>query len=260
MSEQFKICSNKECGKLLPLNEFKLVKSRKKQYYHSLCLNCYRKKDKEYKKKKYSDPKYREKAITKSKNYSLKNKESISIKNKEKHKKYYAKNKEKILASTKKYYQENKEWYKEYRQQYEKTHPRKNRKRNRSLIDKIRSSISRSISKKIKKMGETKIDSIIKYLDFNFNELKLHIESQFESWMNWDNFGKYDPKTWNDNDSSTWKWQIDHIIPHSEFKYASMEENSFKECWKLNNLRPYSAKQNVLDGCYRVRHKEKKDE
>jgi hypothetical protein len=37
-----------------------------------------------------------------------------------------------------------------------------------------------------------------------------------------------------------------------------MEEESFKNCWKLNNLRPYSAKQNVLDGCYRARHKEKK--
>jgi len=27
-----------------------------------------------------------------------------------------------------------------------------------------------------------------------------------------------------------------------------------EKCWSLNNLRPYSAKQNILDGIYKVRH------
>lgn len=27
-----------------------------------------------------------------------------------------------------------------------------------------------------------------------------------------------------------------------------------KECWSLSNLRPYSSKQNHLDGCTKVRH------
>jgi hypothetical protein len=49
------------------------------------------------------------------------------------------------------------------------------------------------------------------------------------------------------NKSTTWTWNIDHIIPHSTFKYISMEDQSFKECWSLTNLRPYSAKQNILD-------------
>ena len=46
-----------------------------------------------------------------------------------------------------------------------------------------------------------------------FNELKNYIESLFEPWMNWNNWGKYDVKTWNDNDQSTWVWNLDHIVP-----------------------------------------------
>lgn len=38
------------------------------------------------------------------------------------------------------------------------------------------------------------------------------------------------------------------IVPHSKFKYTSMEDQSFQKCWALINLRPYSAKQNLLDG------------
>lgn len=27
-----------------------------------------------------------------------------------------------------------------------------------------------------------------------------------------------------------------------------MEDEEFKKCWALSNLRPYSAKQNIIDG------------
>lgn len=50
------------------------------------------------------------------------------------------------------------------------------------------------------------------------------------------------------------RWQLDHIIPHSEFKYISVENEVFKKCWALENLRPYSAKQNLLDGVNKTRH------
>lgn len=87
--------------------------------------------------------------------------------------------------------------------------------------------------------------SFKKYLTYTLDELKQHIESQFEPWMTWDNWGVYDCKSWNDNDISTWTWQIDHIIPHSKFKYVSMNDENFKKCWKLNNLRPLSSKHNL---------------
>lgn len=54
---------------------------------------------------------------------------------------------------------------------------------------------------------------------------------------------KYDQKR-----LSTWTWQLDHIIPQNKFKYSSMQDIDFIRCWSLENLRPYSAKQNILDG------------
>lgn len=73
--------------------------------------------------------------------------------------------------------------------------------------------------------------------------------------MNWNNHGKYDSKTWDDNDSSTWTWQLDHIIPHSDLPYQSMTDENFLKCWALDNLRPLSSKQNLIDGTTRARHK-----
>ena len=89
--------------------------------------------------------------------------------------------------------------------------------------------------------------SVLKYLDYTIKELKEHLEKLFEPWMNWDNWGKYNNKTWNDEDESTWTWQIDHIIPQSTLPYISMEDENFKKCWALENLRPYSAKLNNKD-------------
>jgi hypothetical protein len=100
-----------------------------------------------------------------------------------------------------------------------------------------------------------------------FQEMKYHIEDLFSApynltrdgkvWMTWENWGKYDPKTWDDNDPSTWTWQLDHIIPQSDLPYTSMQDENFKKCWSLENLRPLSAKQNFLDGVRRTRHAKK---
>jgi len=65
--------------------------------------------------------------------------------------------------------------------------------------------------------------------------------------MSWDNHGRYVLKEWKDNDQSTWKWHLDHIIPHSTFNYSSMDCEEFRQCWALSNLRLHSAKQNVAD-------------
>ena len=75
--------------------------------------------------------------------------------------------------------------------------------------------------------------------------------------MSWDNWGIYNKDAWDNNDSSTWTWQIDHIIPRSDLPYTNMTEDNFKKCCALENLRPLSAKQNQLDGVNRTRHKSK---
>ena len=78
-------------------------------------------------------------------------------------------------------------------------------------------------------------------LEHNIIQLRQHIERQFDDNMNWDNYGIY--------------WHIDHIIPQSCLPYTSMEEDNFKKCWALNNLRPLEAKENMTDGSTRIRHK-----
>src|SRR5271165_4931052 len=106
----------------------------------------------------------------------------------------------------------------------------------------IRGSISASINFHLKTNGNSKLGkSCIKYLPYTIQELIKYLESQFEPWMSWTNYGKYNSKTWDDGNPITWTWQIDHIKPHSLFDYKSMEEEEFKECWALENLRPYSS-------------------
>lgn len=70
------------------------------------------------------------------------------------------------------------------------------------------------------------------FLLYNIEDLKKYLEDQFENWMNW---GKYT------------SWNIDYIIPSSFFKYKSKKEE-FCKCWALSNLRPLSAKANIIDG------------
>ena len=112
------------------------------------------------------------------------------------------------------------------------------------------------INQALFKQGLSKNSSpIIKYLSYNINQLKQHLESLFEPWMTWENWGRYNSKSWNPNDSSTWTWQIDHIIPQSDLPYTSMADDNFKVCWDLSNLRPYSALLNQSDGAKRIRHK-----
>jgi len=61
-------------------------------------------------------------------------------------------------------------------------------------------------------------------------ELKNKIESQFEIWMSWDNYG------YGKN-----KWVIDHIIPLSS---ATNEEELYKLC-HYSNLQPLSWEENM---------------
>ena len=187
-----------------------------------------------------------------------------------------------MIANQKSYYEDNKERRLEYQIQYAKDHKvdkkdydKVYRQENKAILNKkrvaydsnrmktdqvfrLRKLVSLTIRIYIKKSNSSKNRiSIKKYLTYSFKELKDHIEKQFEPWMTWENQGSYFVSKWNDDDSSTWKWQLDHIIPQSDLPYISMEDDNFKKCWALENLRPYSAKQNLLDGTTRIRHEGK---
>lgn len=119
----------------------------------------------------------------------------------------------------------------------------------------IRKSLSYSIWKTLKQLNSSKNnEKCIDYLSYTIEELKQYLEVLFEPWMTWDNYGSYKKSTWDDNDSSTWTWNIDHIIPQSDLPYISMEDENFNKCWTLSNLRPLSSKQNLLDGVNKNRH------
>lgn len=177
--------------------------------------------------------------------YSAKNREKIRQYGKE----YEKTNKTKIKDRKAKYLLNNKEKLKKKRREKAKN------KRKNCIEFKLKANVSRAVRHILSRTnGSKKGESLLKYVDWSVEELKKHLENQFENWMNWENWGKYDPKTWNDNDSNTWKWEIDHIKPQSTLKFASLNDDNFKECWNLENLRPLNAKQNFLDGIYKIRH------
>lgn len=120
---------------------------------------------------------------------------------------------------------------------------------------KLRKNVSYAIWEALKKNKSSKQnENFLEHLPYTIKELKEHLESQFEPWMNWNNWGVYNAQAWDDEDQATWTWQIDHIIPQSMLKYSSMQDGNFVKCWALNNLRPLSAKKNNLDGVKRIRH------
>lgn len=145
---------------------------------------------------------------------------------------YRSENKEKIAA------------YRQTSEYKEKRRERKKRRRQNDPIFRLRENISNAVNKAIQNGKSSKAgQSILKYLEYTIDDLKNHIEAQFDENMTWKNYGSY--------------WQLDHIIPQSDLLYSSMEEENFKVCWALPNLRPLEASQNSSDGASRSRHKKR---
>jgi hypothetical protein len=199
-----------------------------------------------------------------SRNYANANK----TKKAESDRRYRENNKEALKASKKVYVENNLEevklrqqnWYLsnrdeilEDRKEYRETHKNERNaherdRRENDPVYRLRTNMSKLINHQMKKFSSSKDGSITQYLPYTIDELKRHLEKQFEPWMTWDNYGKYNAKTWDDNMPATWTWNIDHIIPQSSLPYSSINNDNFKKCWSLDNLRPLSAKQNVLLG------------
>lgn len=65
---------------------------------------------------------------------------------------------------------------------------------------------------------------------YTLEELKAHLEKLFQSEMNWANYGK---------------WHIDHIRPKNSFSFTTYNDKGFKDCWRLSNLQPLWAVDNI---------------
>jgi hypothetical protein len=85
----------------------------------------------------------------------------------------------------------------------------------------------------IKRQGYSKTSKTQDILGCSFEELKLHLESKFEDWMTWDNYGKY-------NGEFGYGWDIDHIIPIS----TAVNENEVIQLNNFINLQPLCSKIN----------------
>jgi hypothetical protein len=161
---------------------------------------------------------------------------------------YYQENRDAVLSSQKEYQAANKDKVRESKRRSE-----KNREKNDPSF-KLRKRVSAQVRDHLRRFGSSKKgNSILEFLNYSVDDLRAHLEKQFGPWMTWDNYGFFDSKTWDDEDQTTWTWSIDHIIPQYRLPYQAMDEDNFKKCWALENLRPLSAKQNLLDGVNKVR-------
>jgi len=70
-------------------------------------------------------------------------------------------------------------------------------------------------------------------VNFTTDDLKAHLELQFNDGMSWENYGE---------------WHIDHIRPISSFNIESYTDDDFIKCWSLDNLQPLWAIDNLKKG------------
>ena len=164
----------------------------------------------------------------------LKKSDISRIKHNEAGKRFRDKNPEKVLESSKRYREINADKLAQKRKSDERKLYNRNYMRNRRQDEafRLKSNISRQISLSLKKRNGSKYgQGVFQKLGYSISQLKEHLQNQFDKNMNWENYGSY--------------WHIDHIIPHSNFTYLNLDDDSFKECWKLENLRPLEAKENI---------------
>lgn len=159
----------------------------------------------------------------------------------EKNRDRYNQKKEYILNQKKEYYSNNKEEinkknrdrYDKKKEQYRKTiYKRRDFLRETDGMFRLKE----SISKRIREILLEKKDGVptLNIVGYTKEELRTHIEKQFDENMSWDNYGSY--------------WHLEHIIPKSLYDFSSNVE--IKKAWSLRNLRPLEASENLSKGSY----------
>lgn len=216
-----KIC--RECKQEKDIEQFNR-KKQSKDGHDSLCKEC----QKQYDINRRKNPK----RVEYCKNYN---------------KKYYQDNNEHLKEYQRHYYQDNKEHYYEYekergkrpeRIEYTNQHNKKYRQENlerlrewdkqRDRENKLNRNFSRAICHALKgNKAEQHWENLVPY---NLQQLKEHLEAQFDENMNWANYGEY--------------WEIDHIIPQNLFNITVANNREFQICWSLMNLRPLEKSAN----------------
>ena len=207
------------------------IKDSKKEYLKEY-LKKNKEKLKEDKKKYYKDNK--EKLKEDKKIYYENNKEYIKIKNS----KYREDNNESIKEYRKEYYENNKEKIKIINNEYrinnkDKINKQQKERLNDDNLYRLSLYTRNMINKAFNSINSKKNSKTSKILGCSFEEFKLHLESKFEDWMTWENYGKY-------NGELNYGWDIDHKIPLS----SAVTEEDIYRLNHFTNLQPLCSYNN----------------
>jgi hypothetical protein len=232
-----------KCKEVKKLDDFPINPKHKDRYLNR-CILCVKEYAKNYRlenpdSQRKADHKFRTNNPDKIKASQKK----WAAKNEDYSKEYYENNKKQKLKKGKEWYENNKErkqftnkeWVKNNKESINTR--RNNWTKNRRKVDflfRLKENIKSSIRQSITERKFRKSSNTTQILGCSFEELKIHLESKFEPWMNYDNYGLYHI------DLLQYGWDIDHIIPLSS---AICEEDVLK----LNhytNLQPLCSKVN----------------
>ena len=211
-----------KCDNIFPATRTFFSKQKRGLYgYGAWCCNC---------KKAYYVKNKKHIAKLRKLNY-INNKEKANKQNNE----WYVKNKEKRLKQIYDYREKNEDKVKIWNEKGNKIHVQRTKERRKTdPVFKLKNTISNLIRRSLKVKNVTKKNKSASILGCTIEEFKIYIESLFEPWMNWANYGPCKPELGR-------TWNFDHIIPSNS---AKTEE----EVIKLNhytNLRPLDSVENI---------------
>ncbi len=232
----------KKCKQEKELNNFGIDK-KQCDGLNRVCKQCRQAFSKEHSKTLYEKNKvWKENNVDKIKEYQKQYQKQYQ-------KNYYQNNVDKIkeyaknnVDRRKEHYQNNVEKLKKRRKEYyynnkEKTlltnNAYRNKRKQSDPLYKLSVSLRSMISTTIKKNGYKKLSKTELILGCSFDFLKQHLESQFQDWMSWDNYGLY-------NGELNYGWDIDHIVPLS----SALNENDLLRLNHYSNLKPLCSYNN----------------
>lgn len=164
-----------------------------------------------------------------SKNYTKNNPE----KEKDRRKRYNSipENRESRLKWKNKYYHDNKEKINARRKEIRKINTGDfNKKRKEDTLKYLNTLIGNRIRDSLRRSNYKKINKTTEILGCSISDFKIYLESKFESWMTWENWGKF-------NGDFNVGWDIDHIIPISSVK----TEDAIIKLNHYSNLQPLDS-------------------
>lgn len=199
--EKTQICS--KCNKNKVISEFYIyIRKNGCIYTYKTCKEC--------EKNRKKTPEYKKKISESRKNKYKNNKEYRNM----------------MIKKASDYYKENEQKVKNYQTVYHKRnkvvenrHKRRYQRRQTDEEYKIMCNLSSRIQKLLKTYKNMRTN---KYIGCTPKFFKQWLEHQFDSNMNWNNYGIY--------------WNIDHVIPCSSFNLKNIDEQL--SCFNWTNCRP----------------------